>query len=186
MPVIFIPHPAACHQTSTSMLCMLQALGPSLLCSGCTPAVTSFLSRHPSQLRKLLLEIPRTDLPESMLMIVNDMEGGKVLTRPPADNAPCRVFTMAGRVLRKLSPSKSMICTCRAAGLSLSASLTAHTGGSAWDERGSPLTAPPCWPQYIPGELKLPLDDILMQGLENGALPSLSISKQCPMGVEEA
>ena len=119
MPVTFIPHPAASHQTSTSMLCMLQALGPSPLCNGCTPAVTSFLSGHQIQLRKLLLEIPHTDLPESMRMIVNDMEGGKVLTRPPADNAPCRVFTMAGRVLRRLSPSKSIICTCRAAGISL-------------------------------------------------------------------
>lgn len=59
-------------------------------------------------------------------------------------------------------------------------------GASAWDERGSPFTAPACWPRDIPGELILPLDDSLMQGLESGALPSLSISRQCPMCVEEA
>ena len=111
------------------MLCMLQALGPSLLCNGCTPAVTSILSRHHLQLRKVLLEILHTDLPESMHMITNDMEGGKVLTRPPADSAPCRVFTMAGRVLRRLSPSKSTICRCRAAGISLFAFTYSTHGG---------------------------------------------------------
>ena len=90
-------------------------------------------------------------------MIVNDMEEAKVLTRPPADNAPCRVFTMAGRVLRRLSPSKSTICTRSAAGISFCIHLKAHTG-SAWDERCSPFTVPPCCPQYILGGLKSPMD----------------------------
>ena len=43
----------------------------------------------------------------------------KPLTRPPADRAPSSVLTMAGRLLRRLSPSKSTICNTQAPSNSL-------------------------------------------------------------------